>query len=91
MTVIYFLYLFAFIEMLPPNDLGWVVPKWQGMDGAHRVPPCPRTGLTGGAAGAHPQHRNPPAALQDPQEGGEVAAGNQKRSVSTCKKGEPKE
>lgn len=71
MTVIYFLYLFAFIEMLPPSDLGWVVPKWQGNDRTRQAPPCPQTGLTGRAAGTHPQHRNPPTALQDPQEGGE--------------------
>lgn len=43
MTVIYFLYLFAFIEMLPPRDLGLVMLKWQEMEPggplAHHHPP----------------------------------------------------
>lgn len=67
MTVIYFLYLFAFIEMLPPSDLGWVVPKWQGNDRTRQAPPCPQTGLTGRAAGTHPQHTNPPQPSRTPR------------------------
>lgn len=41
MTVIYFLYLFAFIEMLPPRDLDSVVFKSQETEPAGPLPHHP--------------------------------------------------
>lgn len=41
MTVIYFLYLFEFIRMLPPKDLGSVLPKLQEMEPAGPLPHHP--------------------------------------------------
>lgn len=41
MTVIYFLYLFAFIEMLPPGDPGLVMLKSQEMEPAGPLPHHP--------------------------------------------------
>lgn len=47
MTVIYFLYLFAFMEMLPPRDLGSVVLKSHETEptGPHHPPPTTLTSL----------------------------------------------
>lgn len=41
MTVIYFLYLFAFIEMLPPRDLGSVMLRLQETEPAGPLPRHP--------------------------------------------------
>lgn len=43
MTVIYFLYLFAFMEMLPPRDLGSVVLKSHEMEPTGPLHPPPTT------------------------------------------------
>lgn len=46
MTVIYFLYLFEFIKMLPPKDLGSVLPKLQEMEPAGPLPHHPALSTT---------------------------------------------
>lgn len=56
MTVIYFLYLFAFIEMLPPRDLGLVMLKSQETEPAGPLPHHPSPA----ACVPHTYEGNPP-------------------------------